>query len=303
MKVVAGIVLFRPNKERLQICLKSILNQFDEIILFDNVGDQNYLQEVGGKISYYTEYSNKGVAYALNYIFKIAKEKEADWVVTFDQDTYIPEDYRNKCEKLFDIPNVAIITPQVIDKRRLYIKAAKRDTPYVDVNYCITSASCTNLKIWEVLGGFDEWLFIDFVDGDYCKRVNIEGYRILQLSDIIIDQEFGNISLKSPWKVKFFLWLSKITHNKNVAKLSYNKKVNPLRVYYVHRNLLYLNKKYKYYGGIGYRNFYCHSFVGFLIYFTLPSIVRGQDKKCIIKAVIKGLYDGYKSSPNLYISR
>lgn len=298
MKVVAGIVLFHPNPKRLQTCLQNILNQFDEIILFDNVGDQGHLQEVNSKISYYTEYNNKGVAYALNYIFKIAKEKEADWVVTFDQDTNIPEDYRNKCEKLFDIPNVAIITPQVIDKRRPYIKPTRRNVPYVDVEYCITSASCTNLKLWEKLGGFDEWLFIDFVDNDYCKRINIEGFRILQMSNIIINQEFGNISLKAAWKVKFYLWLSKVTHNKNVAKLSYHKQVTPLRVYYVHRNLLYLNKKYKHYGGIGYRNFNCNSFVGFLFYFSLPSIIRGKEKIKILKAIIKGLYDGYKSKPN-----
>ena len=300
MKVFAGIVLYKPNKERLHDCLLNILDQFEEIILFDNVGDQNSLQDANAKISYYTENKNQGVAYALNVIFKVAKEKGADWVVTLDQDTIIPVDYRRKCEKLFGIPNVAIIAPQVIDKRRPYFKAIVRNEFFIDIDYCITSASCTNINIWEKLGGFDEWLFIDFVDGDYCKRIKIEGYRILQLSDVIIDQEFGDISLKSPWKVKFFLWLSKVMKNINVAKLSYNKKVKPLRVYYVHRNLLYLNKKYQKHGGIGYRNFNCNSFGGFLLYFTLPSIVRGGEKIKIVKAVIDGLYDGYNSRPVKY---
>lgn len=300
MKIIAGIVLYKPKRERLLTCLQNILSQFEEIILFDNIGDQQYLQEISKKIYYYTEEENKGIAYALNSIFKIAKQRNADWVVTFDQDTNIPLDYKLKCEELIYLPNVAIISPQVIDKRRLYLKAVKREEAFIDVDYCITSASCTNLKIWEKIGGFDDWLFIDFVDGDYCKRVVLEGYRIIQISNIIIDQEFGDISLKSPWKVKFFLWLSKVTHNKNVAKLTYNKNVSPLRVYYVHRNLLYLNKKYKNYGGIGYRNFNCNSFMGFIFYFTFPSIVRGSKKSKIIKAIIKGLYDGYKSSPKSY---
>ena len=89
--------------------------------------------------------------------------------------------------------------------------------------------------------------------------------------------------------------LSKLLHNRNIAKLTYRKKVSPFRVYYVHRNLLYLNKKFKKYGGIGYENFYCHTFLGFLLYFSLPSFVRGQNKFKILKAILQGLYDGYKS--------
>ena len=69
-----------------------------------------------------------------------------------------------------------------------------------------------------------------------------------------------------------------------------------MRVYYVHRNLLYLNKKFKDFGGIGYHNFNCSSFIGFLFFFSLPSIVRAQEKWKVFKAVVKGFSDGYKSS-------
>ena len=291
--------MYNPDEDRLLKCLDISLKQFDEIIIFDNIGNKRNLFEVHSVV-YLTENENKGIAYALNRIMERAKADYCEWVVTLDQDTIIPDNMVESFRNYTNLNKVAIICPQVIDRRRLYLKPSDRKEPYVDIDYCITSASCTNIKIWEKLGGYDEWLFIDFVDGDYCKRLNIENYRIIQLSNIVIDQEFGNISLKSPWKVKFFLWLSKLTHNKNVAKLTYNKKVSPMRVYYVHRNLLYLNKKFKNFGGIGYRNFYCNSFRGFLVYFTLPSIVRGTDKITIMKAVVKGLYDGYKSKPTIY---
>lgn len=165
--------------------------------------------------------------------------------------------------------------------------------------FCITSASCTNIEIWDKLGGFDEFLFIDFVDNEYCKRLVLNGYKILRCNNIIIDQEFGKIQLKSPYWVKFYTRLSSILNNKNVAKLSYKKEVSPLRVYYVHRNLLYLNKKYKNYGGIGYDNFYCNSFGGFLLYFSLPSFVRASRKLLVLKAILKGLYDGFQSRANV----
>ena len=295
MKIAAGFVLYRPNKVRFLECLQIVKKQFEEIIIFDNVGDMGYLFQESNNIIYITEQKNKGIAYGLNQIMKRAQNDNFNWVVTLDQDTLVPEDLVKYFSEYIQLENVAIISPQVVDKRRPYLNVNKAAGRIKDVDFCITSASCTNVSIWEEVEGFDEWLFIDFVDNDYCKRVRLAGYRILQLQHVVIDQEFGNIRLKSPNKVKFYLWLSKITHNKNVAKLTYHKEVSALRVYYVHRNLLYLNKKFKDLGGIGYDNFYCRSFMGFLFYFTLPSIIRGKKRIKILKSVIQGLRDGYNS--------
>lgn len=300
MKIAAGIVLFHPDKERFLTCLQIILKQFDVVIVFDNVGDQKDLFCCYERVTYLTECENKGIAYALNRIMERARSIQCEWVVTLDQDTMIPENLASSFKKYITMDKVAIIAPQVIDKRRPYMKLNETDEDLSDVELCITSASCTNVSIWNELGRFDELLFIDFVDNDYCKRVKAAGYRILKYNKLVIDQEFGNITLKPQWKAKFYLWLSKVMHNENIAKLSYKKKeVNPSRVYYVHRNLLYLNEKYKESGGIGYQNFKCKGFLGFLLYFTLPSIVRGKQKMQLIKAVIKGFCDGYQLAKNI----
>ncbi len=298
MKIVAGFVLFNPDENRFRECIGKAILLFDEIILYDNVGNQQKYNDFGGKVIYITEGENKGLAHALISIMSIAKERGADWVVTLDQDTSLPDNLVSEFSKYSNLPNAAIIAPQVVDRRRPYQKVEKCTKPIQEIDFAITSSSFTNLYIYEKLGGFDEWLFIDFIDNDYCKRAILNGYKIYRMNNVVIDQEFGKISLKEPWKVKFYLWLSNVTHNKNIAKLCYIKEVSPLRVYYVHRNLLYLNKKFKNYDGIGYDNFYCNSFVGFLFYFSLPSFVRAQAKVKVLKSIIKGLYDGYKSSPN-----
>ena len=298
MKVAAGIVLFNPDIPRFEECLSRILEQIDLVILFDNVGNQKKYENMNDKIVYMTENQNKGIAYALNKIMYEAKSRGYDWVVTMDQDTILPSNYIAEISHYENIPNVAIFSPQVIDKRRLYMSVEKEDN-LKDIDYCITSASFTNLKIWEELGGFDEWLFIDYVDNDYCKRAKLKNYKILQIPNIVIDQEFGNITPKSPKMVKFYLWLSKITKNKNIAKLSYKKESNPFRVYYTHRNVVYLNKKFKRYGGIGYPNFHFKTFLGFLFYFTLPSFLRAKNKITILKSIFKGLYEGIQSNPQI----
>lgn len=296
MKIAAGIVLFNPDKERFEQCLTIIQDQVDLVILYDNVGNyEQNLPKDNSRILYITDHCNKGLAYALNRIMNEAKQLGFEWIITMDQDTILPQNLVAEYQKYMSIPNVAILAPQVVDRRRKYLEIEHCDDEIRDIDFCITSASCTNLKIWENLGRFDEWLFIDFIDNDYCKRVKLNGFRILQLTNMVIDQEFGKIELKSPRVARFWLWLSNVTGNKNIAKLSYKKNVSPMRIYYVHRNLLYLNKKFKKHGGIGYENFFCKNFMNFLVYFTLPSILRAEKKLEVVKAVLKGFRDGRKS--------
>lgn len=292
MKIVVGIVLFHPEIERFKECIGSLLKQVDKIILYDNVGDCRTMFNDDERLVYLTENENKGIAYALNRIMQEADAKGYDWVLTMDQDTLLPENLITAFQSFPCLENVGIICPQVIDKRRAYMSIDETDELYSEIEDCMTSASCTNLKIWKELGGFDEWLFIDFVDNDYCKRLRLNGYKIVRCNKITVDQEFGKIQVKAKWKVSLYLWLSKMFHNTNVAKLSYKKWVSPMRVYYVHRNVVYLNKKFLNFGGIGYANFNCKTFAGFLFYFSLPSIVRAQKKFSVLKSVIKGLRDG-----------
>ncbi len=295
-KVAAGIVLFYPDKERLRKCLDSLRKQVPCIIIFDNSTNETSVFNDEKDIIYLTHHKNYGVSFALNEIFKKGRALGFEWIITMDQDTIVPDSMVSNFSKYFAFDNVGIICPQVIDKRRKYMYAEepKEDISFIDS--CITSASCTKISIWEEIGGFDNFLFIDFVDTDYCKRLILNGYKIIRCNHIVIDQQFGNISLKSTFVVKFYVNLSNLLKNKNIAKLSYHKEVSPLRVYFVHRNLLYLNKKFKNYGGIGYENFYCHSFAGFLLYFSLPSLLRGSKKIKILKAIVEGLFDGWKAS-------
>lgn len=295
MKIAAGIVLFNSNMERMQKCLSALFKQVDGIVVFDNVGNyQDFFDTYKNKVTYLTEGRNMGISYALNRIMNQAINNGYEWVLTMDQDTIIPD---NMLEEFCQYPlseKTAIICPQVIDKRRVYMHASEDIERYAKTDFCITSASCTNLEIWKSIGGFDENLFIDFVDNDYCKRLRLKGFEIVVCNRVVIDQQFGDIELKSPHQVSFYMWLSKKLKNKNIAKLTYKKKVSPLRVYFVHRNLIYLNEKFKTSGGIGYENFYSHSFCGFLLNFSLPSLVRSNCKILVLKSIIKGLYDGCK---------
>ena len=306
MKLAAGIIIFNPEMQRLKDCLDSIAEQVERIYIFDNSTDksirvfESIINPLSFKIKYATEYANKGIAYALNKIMEMAQQEEIEWVVTLDQDSIMPkgivDDYILYTKT---IPKLGIVCPQVIDKRRSYMKIA--EGPQIDyIKECITSASCTSVSAWEKVGKFDEWLIIDLVDNEFCKRLIASEYRILRLNKWILDQEFGKIIPKSKRKQCFWIHMSKILHNKNVAKLSYYKFVSPMRVYYTNRNIIYINRKLKLFGKTGYQNYNCNGYLGFLLSFTIPSLLRAQEKGQVLNAIIMGIKDGLKSKPAIW---
>ena len=290
-KIVAGVVLFNPDK-RTEECLSKLNEQVTKVYIFDNSTKKTNI-ELPAESVYLSEGENKGIAYALNRIMERARADGYEWVLTMDQDSILPDGMVDDFSKHLDTTEIGIICPQVVDKRRAYMEVQQDEsTEYIDM--CITSASCTSIKVWEKIGRFDEWLFIDLVDNEFCKRLVESGYKILQLKKWILDQEFGKIEPKSERIQKFWLKVSKVLHNQNFAKFSYKKSVSSLRVYYTCRNIIYVNRKMKNYGKTAYENYNCKGYFGFVISFILPSILRADKKAEVIKAAWNGTMDGRK---------
>ncbi len=290
-KIAAGIVLFNPdNPYRLRQSIESVLSQVEKVYLFDNSTKKEEYPD-NEKIIYYSENENKGIAYALNQIMAMAKADGYEWLITMDQDSILPDGIINDFEVHTKIDKIGIICPQVIDKRRAYMKVnTQPNEEYIEM--CITSGSCTSIKVWETIGQYDDRLFIDLVDNEFCKRLIFCGYRILRLNKWVLDQEFGKIVPKSPFKQKFWIKVSKILHNENFAKFSYKKSVSPLRVYYTCRNIIYVNRKLKLCGPTAYENYNCKGYLGFVFSFIIPSFLRATQKRKVVKAFVKGTCKG-----------
>lgn len=290
--IAAGIVVFNPDdKTRFLDSINSVLKQFPRVYLFDNSTKEIKLPKLPKNVVYMTEHVNKGIAYALNRMMERAESEGYDWLVTMDQDSVLPDNLVQAYLEHVNDDNIAIICPQVIDVRRDYMEI--KSTPTEEfVPECITSGSCTSIKVWKKLGGFDEWLFIDLVDNEFCKRVVASGYKILQLNNLLMNQEFGKIIPKNKRVKDFWVKLSKKLDNPNLGKLSYKKYVSPMRVYYTNRNIIYVNKKLKLYGPTAYQNYHCNGYLGFWFCFNIPSILRAQDKKAVIKAIYNGRKQG-----------
>ncbi|HQV06922.1 MAG TPA: hypothetical protein PKW62_09200, partial [Chitinophagaceae bacterium] len=145
---------------------------------------------------------------------------------TMDQDSYFTQ---NMIEQYFsdfkksDKKNVAVIGPEASEK------LIQKEITVRKVNCLITSGCLMNVTTFNSLGGYNEKLFIDEVDFEYCFRAILNNYIILQFSHIHLQHKFG--------KEK------KVTTIK--GKRKFKTLYPPIRLYYIVRNINYMIATYK----------------------------------------------------------
>lgn len=283
---IAGIVTFNPAIDKLKLNIESIRQQVDKVIIFDN-GSKN-INSVE-KLS--SEYKNLllikskvncGMASALNALIHKSEEFEAEWILTLDQDSVCPPNLITNYTKYLKFPKVAIIAPQIyLQGGRIIQKTSKgkQINDYEYVERCITSASYINVPICKAVGYFDDILFIDYVDHEYCKRLLIHGYKILKANNVIIRHELGS-NVPFRWSVLFH----KILHTKIIFH-----EHNPLRVYYIERNVIYYLRKFKFQMQL--KEVIFELYV--LLHTALKHVILENQRLSYIKAICKALHDGF----------
>lgn len=235
MKFLAAVVTYNPDVVRLNENIKAIAGQVDKVVVTDNGSkDVGFLEKIGfvydAKIIENKE--NKGIAYALNKAMRYAYENDYDWVITLDEDSVCPPDIIATAKKCIEqeANDIAMIVPVIHETAsdelcELGTRIDKNE--FQEVKKCITSAAVTNVKIWKKLHGFDNKLFIDYVDYDYAVRCVTNGYRIIRMNNVFLDHRIGNS------KYRRFLW-TKVRVGNHSAK----------RKYYIARNIIIYIRKY-----------------------------------------------------------
>lgn len=279
-KVSAGIVTFNPEINRLKENIKSVLKLVDLLIVFDN--NSKNIKEIEAIKEEYDfilckSDSNKGISYALNRIMEIAIDNDYSWCITLDQDSIVPHNLIDVASAYLKSKNVCMIVPQILEVNtgeipNLDTEPDKND--YQVVKKCITSSSITNTRIWSLVGGFDEDMFIDYVDFDYAAKCRKNGYRIIRMNKVFLKHELGESVMKSVLGVKL-----------RVANHS------AFRKYYISRNIVIYIKKYR-----KDKNLINPCFeVLRLIKQTVLIILFENNKTKKLKASFKGIYDGLKT--------
>lgn len=276
VKISAGIVTYNPDINRLSENINAINAQVDCIIIVDN-GSENILN-IEELLLYYKNIflvknrENLGIAKALNQIILLSKKNHYDWVITLDQDSVVADDIIRVFKKYISFENIAIITPLIVDRN---IQISEDITkPYEYVEKCITSGSLTKIQACENVGYFDEKMFIDIVDFEFCARLQEKGYKILKVNETKLLHELG----KS--REVYFLGKKIIVYNHS-----------PIRKYYYTRNFLYYIRKHK--NLLDIKKIYFH-----FIYRLIVTIMFEEKKMEKFKQIVGGFKDSKKMMEN-----
>lgn len=276
--VIAGIVLYNPNINRLIENVKAIENQVKMVLLVDNGSNNIDLVYSAfrrdNSIMIICNGKNLGIARALNIIMDYGEKKGAEWVLTLDQDSVCPPQIVSELLNYSYLPRIGIICPLIKD--RSFGILDKSQEKYIYVDTCITSASLTNVVAWKEVKGFDDTMFIDGVDTDFCYSLKKNGYKIIQVRDVELLHEIGHNS-----KIVDFLGHKQVVFNHSA-----------FRYYHICRNIIYKQRKHRKYLPSPYRGLIT------VLYRWLLIILYESDKVNKTKAIYKGLIDGFRMDIN-----
>ncbi len=232
MNISAVIVLYNPNN-KLTDNIYSYLEQVDKLYAVDNseYKDNVLIEELkqNKKIKYIDNKGNRGIAHALNVGANEAIKDGYDFLLTMDQDSKTSENMiflMLECIQNFNLLEVGIISPFHASK----FNATSNDKGCVKKNMVMTSGNLLSLEAYKKSGPFLEELFLDYVDNEYCLRLQRNGYKVIEVSEAILHHNLGELS-------KHTL----------LGKNMYCYNYPPIRYYYRTRNVIAVNKKYEYF--------------------------------------------------------
>ena len=233
-KVSAGVVLYNPDDITYQNII-SYASYVDTLIIVDNstIYNDTLIEKLKKNFShliYINNNGNLGIATALNIACKKAIDLGSEWILTMDQDSHFFNfrSYLECLDSLQNTDNIALLAANTVwhptEKMIQSFNCENEERTLV-----ITSANLLNLSLFNKIGGFEDKLFIDMVDHDYCMKILQKKYKILFFKNIIVKHEIGN----------FF-------QRKNLITRKIRNKIehHPQRTYYIARNMLYLSKQY-----------------------------------------------------------
>jgi rhamnosyltransferase len=205
----ALIILFHPDEEQLARAM-AMRDACDRLLVVDNSPqpDRRAALLLGDAGITLLHHGNRhGIAGAFNCGLSALFEQGADAVALFDQDSTAPDDYfvvmRDRCESLGS--RAFLMGPRIFDEndQRFLPELATSGlaverlslSPDVALQRCaflISSGCVVSRDAFMRLGRFDEALFIDHVDTEYCLRALLRNVPVYVVPSLVLSHRIGS---------------------------------------------------------------------------------------------------------------
>jgi len=273
-KIGGCVILYHPDKS-VTANIATWYPDVDVMFMIDNSPQQHPELAVQqpdfnpGKIHYHWMGGNKGVASALNVACRLALQQECNWLLTMDQDSHFHHKGLAGMIARIDAIEAANIPVGIISPAHLISEHFMEEEVgnYKEVKYEMTSGNLLNLRAWQTVGSFEDKLFIDCVDMDYCLRLRKAGFRIIQVNGVHLQHSLGNFQVRKVAGIKMGI-----------------SNHSPERKYYITRNKMYTLKKY-----FGFDPAFCLLVVRSMFGDLIRIIFFEKQKSLKLRAVLTGI--------------
>lgn len=217
---VAIIVTYNPPPG-LADRIRAVLEQVAAVVIVDNGSAQPL--DLDGLHAFDQErihlrllQKNIGLASALNHGIEQAARMGASWTLLLDHDScpqpgmvqYMQAaiDAQRERQVAIAVPRIAYAHPEIRCRwpasargQRLwfhFVYAARMQAPQ-PVDLAIGSGMLLNIDAWKQLGRFDDALFIDLVDTEFCLRARASDFDVIAVPDAVLTHALGNVCMRS----------------------------------------------------------------------------------------------------------
>jgi rhamnosyltransferase len=207
--IAAVVVTYHPGSVVLEN-MRRLSEQIDQIFVVDNysAGASAQVVEAVEKlpgIKVIRNASNLGIASGLNIGIREALKTGVDWIANFDQDSAITADYFKNLLHAYELCPEAKCVGMVVPLgwSAPIAKVMRIGAPvWSFVMGANTSGSLIKSEVIRKVGLYDDELFIDFVDMDYCLRMKKHGFKVLKAMQVVLHHELGSKQTRKVLGVK-----------------------------------------------------------------------------------------------------
>ena len=236
-EVVAAVVVYRPDVRLLERALAAIAPQVAHILMIVN-DDGAWSCAMPANLVVEQPGANIGLGAAYNLAARRAREWNATRLLLLDQDSVAAPDMVEKlAHALSADARAAAVGPLWYDSRTgrdgFFVQLSGCRTRHVSlqgppethapvsVDFLISSGSLTSLDMFDDIGPFDEYFFIEHVDTDWSLRARAGDYRLYGVPAARLAHNLGERTQASFFGKRAFLHA-------------------PMRQYYLLRNAILL---------------------------------------------------------------
>jgi rhamnosyltransferase len=207
-RAICGIIVcYRPDIAQVMSLCHHILADGASVVVVDNT-EIPYLRcdQLPDGCTLITLGCNSGIGHALNAGLARALAAGAAVIMFFDQDSKVDPGLARRLAASIQLGIPEIVAPLCVDDRTnaalpsLRLSRHGMSTPVhradlssrYPVDIVISSGTVATREVFELAGAFDESLFIDFVDTEWCLRCRAKQIPIYVVPTVVMRHSIGS---------------------------------------------------------------------------------------------------------------